>query len=155
MLGSGEWIVEVSNNNSTIRAVPVGLTSEGDGWPLANSGWLGFRSLGISINDVSGTPDHRAPKIAFRLIGNSPNPFNPQTTIAYDLPKQTAVSLRVFDLSGRLVRVLVDGEIIAEGRNEAIWNGRDDTGKRVASGTYFYRLEAGEYSETRRMALIK
>ncbi len=48
-----------------------------------------------------------------------------------------------------------DGDIIADGRNEAVWNGRDDSGRQVASGTYFYRLEAGEYSETRRMALIK
>jgi hypothetical protein len=84
-----------------------------------------------------------------------PNPFNPRTTISFELPKQTAVSLRVFDLSGRLVRVLVDGEIVAGGSNEAVWNGRDDSGRQVASGTYFYRLEAGEYSETRRMALIK
>jgi hypothetical protein len=84
-----------------------------------------------------------------------PNPFNPQTTIAFDLPNQTAVRLRVFDVSGRLVRSLVDGDITSEGRNEAVWNGRDDTGRRVASGTYFYRLEAGEYSQTKRMALIK
>ena len=61
----------------------------------------------------------------------------------------------MFNVSGRLARELIDGEIIAEGRQEAVWNGRDDSGRRVASGTYFYRLEAGEYAETKRMALIK
>jgi hypothetical protein len=91
----------------------------------------------------------------YYLGENSPNPFNPQTTISFDLPKQRAVSLRVFDISGRLVRALIEGKVFGVGRSEATWNGRDDTGRRVASGTYFYRLEAGEYSVTKRMALIK
>ena len=89
------------------------------------------------------------------LLDAYPNPFNPQTTIAFDLPKQMAVSLRVFDVSGLLVKVLVNGEVCGQGRNVTAWSSRDDTGRRVASGTYFYRLEAGEYSETKRMALIK
>lgn len=118
--------------------------------PHLNFGMMGI----VHVLAPSAVGDTRARPVA-QLLPNSPNPFNPQTTIAYDLPNQTAVSLRVFDVSGRLVRVLVDGEVIAEGRNEAIWNGRDDTGRRVASGTYFYRLEAGEYSETKGMALIK
>jgi flagellar hook assembly protein FlgD len=90
-----------------------------------------------------------------RLHDAAPNPFNPQTTIAFELPNEQAVSLRVFDISGRLVRELVAGETMTMGRHETVWNGRDNTGRRVASGTYFYRLEAGEYSETKRMALIK
>jgi photosystem II stability/assembly factor-like uncharacterized protein len=91
----------------------------------------------------------------FALLQNRPNPFNPQTTIAFELPNEQAVSLRVFDVSGRLVRVLVDGEVYGQGHSEAVWNGRDDTGRRVSSGTYFYHLEVGEYSETKRMALVK
>ena len=89
------------------------------------------------------------------LSQNYPNPFNPQTTIAFDLPRQVAVSLRVFDMSGRLVKVLLDGEIMAAGRQEAVWYGRDDAGRRVSSGTYFYRLEGGDLSETKSMALVK
>ena len=108
------------------------------------------------LDEPSGIPEgSNVPVSRTALLQNAPNPFNPQTTIAYDLPKQTAVSLRVFDVSGRLVRELIRGEIVAEGRQEAVWNGRNNTGRRVASGTYFYRLEAGEYSETKRMALIK
>jgi hypothetical protein len=89
------------------------------------------------------------------FLYSSPNPFNPQTTIAYTVPARGAVTLQVFDLSGRLVRVLLDEETVAPGRHETVWNGRDDTGRRTASGTYFCRLEVGEYSETKKMALIK
>ena len=84
-----------------------------------------------------------------------PNPFNPQTTIAFEIPEQRAVSLRVFDLSGRLVKELITTEEYTPGRHEVVWNGRDDAGRQVASGTYFYRLEAGSYSETKRMVLVK
>jgi photosystem II stability/assembly factor-like uncharacterized protein len=101
---------------------------------------------------VSSVP---APMPGPRLHDAAPNPFNPQTVIAFYLPKQEIVSLRIFDVSGRLVRELVAGETMTMGRHETVWNGRDNTGRRVASGTYFYRLEAGEYSETKRMALIK
>ena len=89
------------------------------------------------------------------LQQNYPNPFNPQTTIKFELPAPAAMSLRVFDLSGRLVRVLLDGQMVADGPQEAIWDGRDDSGSRVASGTYFYRLEGGQLSETRSMVLVK
>ena len=84
-----------------------------------------------------------------------PNPFNPQTTIAFDLPNEMAVSLRIYDMSGRLVDVLLDGDIVAQGRNEVVWRGRDMTGRVVSAGVYFYRLEAGSYSETKRMVLVK
>ncbi len=90
-----------------------------------------------------------------RLFSAFPNPFNPQTTIAFELGRRDAVSLRVFDVSGRLVRVLVDGEIYASGRHETVWNGRDDAGRQLASGAYFYRLEAGDFSETKRLVLVK
>ena len=91
----------------------------------------------------------------FALYPSFPNPMNPQTTITFDLPKQVAVSLRIYDVSGRLVRTQLDGQIVDQGRREVMWNGRDDTGKQVASGVYFYRLEAGEFSETKRMVLVR
>jgi hypothetical protein len=99
--------------------------------------------------------DGEAPVPAHLLLGNYPNPFNPQTTIAFELPKRESVTLRVFDMAGRLVRELIAAEPHTLGRHEVVWNGRDDSGRLVASGTYFYRLEAGEYSETKRMALVK
>ena len=90
-----------------------------------------------------------------RLEPNFPNPFNPQTTIAFTLPTSAPVSLRVFDLSGQLVRELIAGETRDAGRHEVVWFGRDDQGRALASGTYLYRLQAGEYAETRRAVLLK
>jgi len=90
-----------------------------------------------------------------KLWPNHPNPFNPQTTIAFDMPSEEGVSLRVYDVSGRLVDVLLDGNIVAQGRNEVVWRGRDMAGRVVSAGVYFYRLETGNYSETKRMMLLK
>jgi flagellar hook assembly protein FlgD len=65
------------------------------------------------------------------------------------------VRLRIFDVNGRPVRVLQDGLISVAGRHTAGWNGRDDRGEAVASGVYFYRIEAGEWTTTRPMVLMK
>jgi len=89
------------------------------------------------------------------LLGNYPNPFNPVTVIRYDLPTVTEVDLRVYDLSGRLVCVLVDGVVQNGGRRSAAWDGRDDRGRRVGSGVYFYELEANGRVFRRKMVLVK
>ena len=93
------------------------------------------------------------PALAFRLQQNAPNPFHPATTIRFDLPRQARVSLRVYDVAGRMVRSLVDGATLEAGRHEAAWNGRSESGSAVSAGLYFYRLQAGSFSETRRMVL--
>ena len=90
-----------------------------------------------------------------RLMNPRPNPFNPQTVISYDLAEERRAFLRIYDMSGRVVRTLLDGEILAAGRHESTWRGKDDSGRQVASGTYLFRFVAGQYSETKRMVLIK
>ncbi len=89
------------------------------------------------------------------MLRNFPNPFNPCTTVAFDLPEAGIVDLRVYDLTGHLVEVLLSDVIARQGRNEIIWRGTDLTGRIVPSGTYFYRLQAGDYVETKRMTLLK
>jgi hypothetical protein len=84
-----------------------------------------------------------------------PNPFNPMTTISYDLRERVPVTLAIYDVTGRRVKTLVDREAANAGRYEKVWDGRDETGRAVASGVYFYRLDAGGYTETRRMVLVK
>lgn len=91
---------------------------------------------------------------AFVLYGNYPNPFNPMTTIKFDLPRDGHVALRVFDLSGRVVRTLVD-ESLARAAHEYKWDGTDDAGHRVASGTYYYRVETDQRTATGKMMLVK
>ncbi len=91
---------------------------------------------------------------AYRLFANVPNPFNPMTTIRYDLPKGEHVRLEVHDVGGRLVRTLVNRRVEA-GRHEVVWRGLGADGRRVASGIYFYRLQAASFVTTRRMVLLK
>ncbi|RMI03620.1 MAG: T9SS C-terminal target domain-containing protein [Calditrichaeota bacterium] len=98
----------------------------------------------------------------FALHANFPNPFNPTTTIRYDLKETVRVRLRIFNLLGQVVRTLVDGRETA-GYKEVVWDGRNDAGEPVASGVYLYRLEAGNPSagsghgfvKTRKMVLIR
>ncbi len=93
---------------------------------------------------------------AFALAQNTPNPFNPATTISYSVPEgQTAdVSLKVYDIRGRLVSTLV-AEIKTAGTYTVFWDGINNAGQKVASGVYFYRLQAGEFTQTRKMVLLK
>ncbi|MGE5176100.1 MAG: S8 family serine peptidase [Hyphomicrobiales bacterium] len=90
----------------------------------------------------------------FALDGARPNPFNPSTTIAFELPGRARAVLRVYSIRGTLVRTLVD-EPLGAGRYRAAWDGRDDAGRAVASGIYLYRLDAGARHQTRKMSLLK
>jgi beta-glucanase (GH16 family) len=91
----------------------------------------------------------------FTLHPAFPNPFNPATTIAYDLASPATVRLAVFDVAGQRVKTLVAGARKGAGRHEVTWNGRDDAGRLAPAGVYFYRLEADGLSSTRRMTLLK
>lgn len=88
------------------------------------------------------------------LMQNVPNPFNPSTVIRYELGAAGPVELSIYDLAGRLVDTVFSGQE-SEGRHEHVWQGRDEAGRKVATGVYVYRLRAGDVSETRRMTLAK
>ena len=134
---------------------------------LVDSDEFPFEKQGVAVTGVAemrwpvrGWEDEAYPPLhegAVRPVLHEavPNPFNPTTAVAFDLPTQEAVSLCVFDLQGRLVRTLLGGEALAQGRHEAVWDGRDDAGRQVASGTYFFRLESGKHRETKRAVLVK
>ncbi len=89
-----------------------------------------------------------------RLAQNYPNPFNPNTTIRYELPGDCHVRLAIYDVAGRLVRVLVD-EQRTGGVHDVMWSGTDSGGSAVASGIYFYRLDAAGTVITKKMALLR
>jgi starvation-inducible outer membrane lipoprotein len=91
---------------------------------------------------------------AFALEPNYPNPFNPSTTIAYQLPVPSAVRLEIYDMLGQRVRTLVAQEQSA-GFYRAVWDSRNEAGMPAATGMYFYRLEAEEFVQVRRLMLIK
>jgi hypothetical protein len=95
-----------------------------------------------------------APPADFVLYQNHPNPFNPTTTIRYQLVTPAEVSLTVYSIDGQQIRTLVNTRQPA-GTHAITWNGRDHNGQRVASGVYLYRLQAGEQVLTRRMMMVK
>ncbi|MBN1826709.1 MAG: hypothetical protein JW958_10610 [Candidatus Eisenbacteria bacterium] len=89
-----------------------------------------------------------------RLFPNVPNPFNPLTTIRFELAERIPVTLVVYDIRGRAVRTLENG-VLSPGRHEAVWDGRDDAGRSVGSGVYFSRMTAGGRASVHKMLLIR
>ena len=102
----------------------------------------------VDVGDLKPLPDR------FGLDRNMPNPFNPATVIGYQMPDAGRVRLTVYNLLGQEVRVLVDEQREA-GSFTATWDGRDNLGRRVASGVYLYRMQAGDFTATKRMLLLK
>lgn len=106
----------------------------------------------LTISDVAGGGPH-LPE-AVQLHGAVPNPFNPATEIRFALPAEAAVSLRIYDVAGRLVRTLVGGRLPA-GEHAASWDGRDEGGRGSASGTYLARLVVDGVPAVRAMTLLR
>ncbi|RMF61845.1 MAG: T9SS C-terminal target domain-containing protein, partial [Calditrichaeota bacterium] len=127
----------------------IGQTA-GQARGVAGGFWAQTADVVTSVAEPAG----EAIPTKFRLLQNYPNPFNPTTTIRYDLPVQTEVHLRIYDLLGRTVRTLV-AQKQAAGAHSAVWDGRDDSGRQLASGVYVYRLEAGEFKKSAKMLLLK
>jgi hypothetical protein len=111
-----------------------------------------YEDIGWFFGDA--TDVATVPWVRNALYPNRPNPFNPQTTIAFSLQNAGPVQLCIYDVAGRLVRTLVASHLDA-GPHERLWNGRDDAGRRVASGVYVMRLQTNGFEQARRMLLLK
>ncbi|UCF78197.1 MAG: T9SS type A sorting domain-containing protein [Candidatus Eiseniibacteriota bacterium] len=123
---------------------------EGDGAGSYELSWSGFFRGGSIGVDPAPEPVPQE----YRAHQSFPNPFNPLCTIRYDVPKPGRVTLRIFDVSGSLVRTLVDSWR-EPGTYREVWNGRSQGGDELPSGVYFYCLEAHGFSATRKMVLLK
>jgi hypothetical protein len=124
-----------------------------DGY-VAEEGWY-VDDIMVSSSTTGAEPlDVGRGPLDFALAQNTPNPFNPTTSITYALPRDARVALRIYNVTGQLVRTLVDGPQAA-GFQSAVWDGTSDRGQQVASGVYLYRLEAGDWSQQRTMVLLK
>lgn len=88
------------------------------------------------------------------LAQNYPNPFNMETKISYALPEDCDVKLTIYNITGQKIKVLVDGHPTA-GYKDVCWDGKDDKGREVASGIYFYKIEAGEFTQSKKMLILK
>ena len=133
---AGDWTLFISDN--------VG----------SDTGTLNSWGLILVLPDPNTAVDDATPLVT-RLLGNTPNPFNPRTVIAFDLSRATAPRLSVFDLRGREVRRLLDGQTLTAGRHQVVWDGRDGTGRALASGLYLYRFRADGVTEERKMLLTR
>lgn len=102
----------------------------------------------------TGNEDNNITPLSFALHGNYPNPFNPETTISFSIQTESNVSIEIFNVKGQKVKTLTN-DTYTSGMHSIVWNGSTDLGKKASSGIYFYRLNAGSYSSTRKMALLK
>jgi hypothetical protein len=93
--------------------------------------------------------------LQFALSQNYPNPFNPTTTIEFSLARTVPVELKIYDLLGREVAALINGDAMNPGRYMMRWDGRNRYGQSVATGVYFYRLVAGGFVQSKKMVLVK
>jgi hypothetical protein len=113
-----------------------------------------LRELDVAQPTITDVEDGNVP-LTFSLSQNYPNPFNPTTNINFSLPEQLPVDLRVYDLLGREVVVLLNSEDRNAGRHTVRWDGRNTFGQSVSTGVYFYRIVAGGYVQSKKMVLLK
>ena len=90
----------------------------------------------------------------YALKDNYPNPFNPVTTLRYDLPENSMVNITIYDMLGREVKTMIN-QTQEAGYRSVIWDATNDYGKPVSAGIYLYQIQAGEYMQTKKMVLLK
>ena len=138
------WIDAKTNHFSVYPgAEPTGVLFDPDEWLLDEN------------QEITTAAAEGAPAARFALEPNRPNPFNPVTMLSFVLPEPCPVTIDVYSVNGEKVHTLVDGLPFPEGRHSLLWDGRDDAGRAVASGVYFYRIDAGGRTESRKMNLIR
>ena len=156
---NGLLIIDVSSPSSPTLG---GFFDTGDrAWDVAVSGnyaYVADKDSGIYIirNDLLLSIEDEITPIPknFVLEQNYPNPFNPVTTIRYDLPGQSYVLITIYDILGREIRMLVNTTQDA-GYKSVIWDGTNDFGQHVSAGVYIYRIQAGDFTQTRKMILLR
>ena len=158
----GDFLLASQSTDDGLRIVFAGaeaVTGPGELLRVFGVGPEGAQLTQALFNDgsIEGRTDGhlsaRTP-VGFALHANAPNPFNPETTIGFSLASSTPVQLEVFDMLGQKVRTLVS-QTLPSGSHQAVWDGRSDAGIKAGSGVYLYRLQAGEFTQMRRMLLIK
>ncbi len=149
----GNWTVDMAElwNNDDLEVI---LTADG------KTGQYAYAIFSDQpwdfTNPLEETPDARAIPQRFALWPSYPNPFNPSTTIHFDVAanNQHPVSLKIYNLNGQLVATLLDG-FVAPGEYDLIWHGRDNQNNLVSTGVYFYVFQTPEYRMTRKMTLVR
>ena len=120
-------------------------------------GWTGYAGGKVQVYESTGPGvsviDEALP-VAFNLYNAYPNPFNPVTTLRYDLPENGFVNIIIYDILGRRVKTLISQTQTA-GQRSVQWNATNDYGKPVSAGVYLYQIQSGKHISTKKMVLLK
>lgn len=138
---------------NTLEAETITIQTDSETIVLDISDVAAIRFEGdVSVEDMQ----LLVPILNAKLFQNHPNPFNPETTISFELEKdsQTPVTLTIYNAKGQKVKTLLKESLVA-GKHVAVWNGEDDAGKTVSSGIYFYQLNVNREQSTKKMILLK
>ncbi len=151
VFGNGGVLVTDLNNYAMIGTLgqPTAGSSSGSSTILNGGFWHSVRSMTTGVE-----PGRDLLPTEFVLHTNYPNPFNPSTTIRFDLPEAGRVRLIVYNTLGQEVRHLVNGRMEA-GRHRVEWDGTNDRGVRISSGIYIYRMLYGHMIKSRKMMVLK
>lgn len=144
---AGKVLSTYDNSNQRMTS-QVTQTLIGNDLVNSTRTWYSYEGLQLSAESDTGIPTD------FELGQNFPNPFNPSTTITFDLSEEANVKILIYDMTGRLIRELVD-QSMTIGSKTINWDGKDDAGNSVSGGVYLYNLQAGDYNQTKKMVLMK
>lgn len=159
----GTWTKHLTDERNLFQRFVTGLADiDGDGYTdqvalqFDTDTFLGDARWYANPGAVTGIEDDAEASLPqkFALFQNHPNPFNPSTVIGYQLPEESPVTLSIFNLTGQKIKSLVN-EKQSAGHKEITWDGYSDTGKKVSSGVYLYRLTAGAFTQTKKMVYLR
>jgi hypothetical protein len=156
-------VLRSSAGPEAFETIPVAIESNGNDFSFADTACTPGSILRYRV-DVTESGARRTlfetdavaiPVVPLTLYQNAPNPFNPTTTLRYYLPAACAVTLSIYDASGRLVATLVDRERQEAGQHAGIWSGNDSRGMAMPSGVYFSVITAGKERLSNKMILLR
>lgn len=143
--GGETWLTQQQIPYTGYGAESISMVNENLGWAVNTAGDV-YKTVNGGVTSVYGNSN---PVSRYSLTQNYPNPFNPSTTISFAIPERSIVSLKIYDLLGKEIATIVSEELMA-GTYKWIWNAEN-----FASGIYFYRLQAGNFTETKKLILLK
>ena len=146
---------EVSGGGDIVRLVFRVLRNFEDNARFEIADGLVFDPSQLANPLAGGVLDIQTTPTEFALLQNFPNPFNPETTISYELAESADVTLQIYNVVGQVVRTLIAAESHSVGRYQVRWDGMDDRGMPVSSGIYFYQISAGKFQDVRKLMLLK
>jgi hypothetical protein len=149
--GGGDWIDMHGGHDNYLQSVH--FVDELNGWAVGHDGTI-LRSIQEPTSVSEDFTEEEAGQTHAVLRRNSPNPFNPTTTLRYDLPRREMVTLKIYNILGEEVRTLID-RIQTPGPKTAVWDGTNSKGEEVGSGIYIYSLRVGDEIKSMKMALLR